>query len=416
MSLKKMQSSSEIPAVLVIESAKFQRRSLCRLIRAAGADRVAEAIGIKDAERVLAKDTASHWLVVADPELIGNDGIPALKALADAFPVVGTLLLSHRRANLLGELRGQAERHGLDFIAVLRKPVSAEEMGTLLLQTRRLQIPGRSADTRMRILGKEELSECLRAGGLRARFQPKVDLDTGCPVGCEAAPFVNHANGVLSFASFSQALKQLNAQRVMTASLLRDAAELVGLLRERSLGAKVAVKLGADMLSEAGDAASLDAYVRTLGIAPSDLAFEVTDGTKAASSFTFDDNLARLKVRGYYLALEIAAPAPALGEVALMHFSEIKIRPSGNTPRDWSAVAMSHAELLVSARKLGMAICAVGLRTEGDLDDARRAGFMLGQGDLFASALTAEQAMIWAVREEKARSFADRTPKRNRAS
>ncbi|RPI42387.1 MAG: EAL domain-containing protein, partial [Betaproteobacteria bacterium] len=298
MSLKKMQSSSEIPAVLVIESAKFQRRSLCRLIRAAGADRVAEAIGIKDAERVLAKDTASHWLVVADPELIGNDGIPALKALADAFPVVGTLLLSHRRANLLGELRGQAERHGLDFIAVLRKPVSAEEMGTLLLQTRRLQIPGRSADTRMRILGKEELSECLRAGGLRARFQPKVDLDTGCPVGCEAAPFVNHANGVLSFASFSQALKQLNAQRVMTASLLRDAAELVGLLRERSLGAKVAVKLGADMLSEAGDAASLDAYVRTLGIAPSDLAFEVTDGTKAASSFTFDDNLARLKVRG----------------------------------------------------------------------------------------------------------------------
>ena len=413
-----MQPSTGIPAVLVIESAKFQRRSLCRLIRAAGADHVVEATDVDDAKRQLAKETTRDWLLVADPELVGAGGIGVLKALAASFPVVGTLILSQRRASALPELRDEAHKQGLPLLAVLRKPVSAEEVGSLLLQSRALRPAHARAETQVRILNKEEFGECLKAGSVRARFQPKVDLQSGRPVSCEAAPFVTHARyGILNAASFLQALQQLGAQRVLTASLMRDAAELVRSLRNRGLETKVAVKLGADMLCEPGDAASLDAYVRTLGVAPADLAFEVSTSRQAAPSRALDDNLARLKLRGYALAIDIAGPAVPLDEPGYSHFSEVKLHlGNGIPPREPDAVVNALAPLLGIARRRGMATCAVGVRTEAELDNTRRAGFGFGQGELFAASLTAEEALSWVAREENQRSFRDQSLKRHHVS
>jgi EAL domain-containing protein (putative c-di-GMP-specific phosphodiesterase class I) len=376
-------------------------------MRAAGAEVVAEAVDARDARRVLTAEPSRCWLMVADPDLLGSDGLPVLRGLATGFPVAGTLLLTNRRGTGLDEMRDQAKQAGLNCIAVLRKPVSAEEMGTLLMQSRSLQPALREIEQRMRTLSKEELSECLRAGSVRARFQPKLDLESGRPVGCAAAPYVTHARyGVLHAAAFERALAQLGAQRVMTASLLRDAAELVRSLRERGLGARVAAKIGADMLFEPGDAASLDAYVRTLGVTPADLAFEIAAGSGAPRATTLDDNLARLKVRGYALAIDASAPLD-LDDPALLHFSEIKLHlPHAQAQREPGMVAKHFSAMLGMARSQGMASCAVGVSSEADLADTRRAGFDLGQGELFAPAMNAEETLTWLAREEKARRFA----------
>lgn len=415
MSLKRIATPTGIPAVVVIEGAKFQRRSLCRLIRAAGAEHVAEAVDIRDAKRVLDADPARHWLVAADPDLCGADAVAALKALAAERALAGTLLLTQRRGSGLDELREQVTQQGLHCVAVLRKPVSAEEVGTLLMQCRDVQQAARASERRTRTLSKDELSECLRAGSVRARFQPKLDLESGRPVSCEAAPYVNHPRyGVLHAAAFDQALAQLGAQRVLTASLLRDAAELVRSLRERKLAARVAVKIGADMLSESGDAASLDAYVRTLGVTPADLAFEIAAGSKPPRATALSDNLARLKMRGYALAIDAAPPAP-LDESMCSHFSEIKLHlPDPASRRE--PVAKHFSAALGIARSHGMKVCAVGVGTEADLSDTRRAGFVLAQGELFAPPMSVEETLSWLAREEKARTFADLALERHQVS
>ena len=414
-----MPLSTGIPAVLVIESAKFQRRSLCRLIRAAGADHVVEAVDIADAERQLAKESGRDWLLVADPDLVApSNGVAALVALAEECSIASTLLLTQRRASALPELRKEAQSLGLHLLAALRKPISAEEVGTLLLQARNVAAPGGRADSPLRILSKDEFGECLKTGCVRARFQPKVDLQSGRPVSCEAASYVAHPRyGVLHAVSFAQAATQMGAQRVMTASLMRDAAELVRSLRHRGLDTKVAVKLGADMLSEPGDATSLDAYVRTLSIAPADFAFSVAVTKHVAASSAFDDNLARLKLRGYALVMELAGPASSLEEPGYAHFSEIKMHvPNAPALREPGGMTRNVSSLLGAARQRGLSTCAVGIRTEAELEDSRRAGFAFGQGDYFAAALTAEEALSWVVREDNTRSFRDRSLKRSQVS
>jgi len=405
MPLKKTPSTTGSPAVLVIESTKFQRRSLCRLIRAAGADQVAEALDTRDAERVLAKGRALEWIIVADPDLLGADAMQALKTLSDQFSVTGILMLTHRRG-AFEELREQAQRAGLTIITVLRKPVSAEEMGTLLRQFAQ----SANADAaHTRLLTKDELSECLRSGTMRARFQPKVDLESGRPVCCEALPYVTHPrHGVVPAARFNQALGQLGAQRVMTASVLRDAAELVRSLRDKELDTLVAVSLGADVLCEHSDATSLDAYVRTLGISAADLVLEINASREAIAEISMADNLARLKLRGYRLVIKENRPVASLSESAYAHFSEIKVRLAAalngvTTPE----VTEQLAALLVAARKHGLAACAVDIKTGVDLDQLRRAGFAFAQGDLISPALTADEALDWVEREEQARSFSN---------
>jgi len=106
------------------------------------------------------------------------------------------------------------------------------------------------------------------------------------------------------------------------------------------------------MLSEAGDAASLDAYVRTLGVTPADFSFEIAASQHAFPPVHLDDNLARLKVRGYSLAIDVCACASALAESAYAHFAEIKLRlPNAAAEREPGTVAKELSGLLAMARK-----------------------------------------------------------------
>lgn len=413
-SKKSMQSKSGAPAVLVIESNKFQRRSLCRLIRAAGADRVAEAIDIADAQRVLGRGRYPEWIVVADPDLMPERPLEALKALSEQHPIAGVLLLTHRKG-AFEELRARAREAELRVIDVLRKPVSAEEMGTLL---RQFAMASNNAVARPQVITKEELSECLRSGAVRARFVPRIDLDTGHAVCCEAVPFVSHPTfGALPLERFSLAVTQLGAQRVMTASVLRDAAELVRQLRGRDLDAAVAVGIGIEVLSESSDAASLDAYVRTLGIASSDLMLEVSAGTTVATDHVLADNLARLKLRGYRLVLREDSAVTGLTDPVFANFSEIKLYRGRNPqqfgdPQDADRIAT----LLSAAAKHGMTACAVDVQPGTDLGLLRREGFDLAQGDLFASPMIADDTLQWITRENHARLYGTRAASQPLAS
>jgi EAL domain-containing protein (putative c-di-GMP-specific phosphodiesterase class I) len=404
-------TSGDMPAVLVIEPTRFERRCLIRLMRAAGAERVAEAADIETARRLLSLRRAPQWMLVADPDHLPGDGMSLLRGLADEHAFTA-ILLTQRRAPAADELRSHAQRSGVPILAALRKPISAEEAGTLLRSF--AQAPGGRTVTPM--LSTDELNDCLRTGRVRARFQPKIDLDSGRPVACQAISLVSHARyGEVSAAGYRHAAAQLGAQRVMTATVLREAAALVRSLRAKNLMAKVSVSLALDVLSEAGDASALDSYVRTLGISASDLALEIDATRQAAGTAHLADNLARLKLRGYALALDGPAAAGDFAGAAQAHFSELKLswtamtRDANGTPdRQKMAAAIS------SARKLGMAVCAVGVRTVADLHLARLEGIDLGQGELFADSMPAAETLIWMEREERTRSFADRSPRLDR--
>ena len=404
--------TADSPAVLVIEASKFERRSLCRLMRAAGAQRVAEAADVEASRRLLAVRHWPHWLLVADPDRLGDDGLGALRDLASEHAIATVLLLTQRREPEADDLRARAAECGLPVLAVMRKPLSAEQAGTLLRDLSQRDGAAPAAPS----LSRDELNECLRSGRVRARFEPKISLQSGRPMACEAIAYVAHARyGEVSAAGFGHAVAQLGAQRVMTATVLREAAALVRSLRARSLSTQVSVNLGYEVLSEDGDANALDAYVRTLGIGAADLMLEIDAGRHSASA-SFADNLARLKLRGYALALDHPAPTLALEHPAQGHFCEVKLSLPGSAEARATPEHQGLAAAVVNAHKQGMTACALGIRTLADLMHARQAGFDAGQGTFFAASMPAAEAVLWVEREERTRSFADRVQAQNQAS
>jgi len=394
-----------MPTLLVIERQRFPRRALCRLLRAAGADKVVDAVDLQAASRVIAEHEASSWMIVADPDAFGEDGMRALAGLCSPEYAIVFLLLCTRRGEDLERLRSEAKTHGMNLLAALRKPVSVEEIGSLF---RRLPSSMRAPlGERRHLLSKEELGECLRLGRLKARFQPKIDLATGRPTSCEAVPFVTHLHyGDIPPSSYASAMSQLGAQRVMTASVLRDAAKFVRAMRDKGLLGTVSVNLSSEVLSEPGDAATLDAYVRTLGITPGDLTLEIGKCPTLRSPPHFAENLARLKMRGYALAMDESAAGARIDHPTHTHFAEIKLgRPLLAKLGADVEITKSIAATVRTAHRFGMVACAVGLETVGELEQARDVGIDLGQGALFADCLPAEEALAWMQSEERARTY-----------
>jgi EAL domain-containing protein (putative c-di-GMP-specific phosphodiesterase class I) len=185
-------------------------------------------------------------------------------------------------------------------------------------------------------------------------------------------PFALHLRyGEMPPESFARALAQLGAQRVMTASVLRDAAKFVRAMREKGLSTTVSVNISPEVLSESGDAASLDTYVRTLGINPADLTLEISAPPGPQSPQAFSENLARLKLRGYRLAVD-TTPAPMHFDHATHpHFSAIKLDSSlvcklATNPEVFKTVATT----VNAAHRFGMTACS---RTTDDVNLTARA-------------------------------------------
>ena len=403
-----------MPTLLVVERQRFPRRALCRLLRAAGADSVVDAVDLTAATRVIAEHETASWIIVADPDAFGTDGVRALSALGGGEYATAFLLLCNRRSEGLEQLRDEAKTQGMNLVAALRKPVSVEEIGTLF---RRLPSSvQRGSGERRHLLTKDELGECLRVGRLKSRFQPKIDLVTGRPASCEAIPFVTHLHyGDMPPASYANAMTQLGAQRVMTASVLRDAAKFVRSMREKGLQTTVSVNLSAEVLSESGDAATLDAYVRTLGITPADLTLEIGESPNARIPPHYAENLARLKVRGYALSMDESTGPVRIDHPTHAHFTEIKLSHALLTKLGADVeVSKSVASTVRTAHRFGMVACAVGVETEAELEHVRDVGIDLGQGALFADSLPADEALAWIQGEETARTFKQIAPKRQR--
>jgi EAL domain-containing protein (putative c-di-GMP-specific phosphodiesterase class I) len=120
----------------------------------------------------------------------------------------------------------------------------------------------------------------------------------------------------------------------------------------------------------------------------------------------FSENLARLKLRGYALAMD-ATPGPIhIDQPTHAHCSEIKLGHAlvSKINTD-SEVAQMVASVVRSAHRVGMSTCALGLETIADLDRVRALGIDLGQGAVIADSLPAAETLAWVEREERARSF-----------
>lgn len=396
------------PFVVVVDPQRHQRRALCRLLRGIGAREVVDAPDAQGAlTRVAAKPDVA-WIVTADLDTVNMAPDLFLRALAAEAPAARLLLLTNRRGQALDAIRELVRDGPVTLLALLRKPPSAEEVGTVL--TRDLVAPRPAPNTipASRRLTAADFTECLREGRMRTYFEPRVALDSGRPVGFEASARIMHPTfGILAPRYFEAALEQAGAQRAVTASLLRDAASLVRTLQADGIKVPVSIRLTADAFSDLGDAATLEAYIHSLAITPAELAFEITPGTVLLEGTAAANNLRRLASAGFVLVIDDYGPhSPPLEQLLHIPFAELKFADAVfATASDQPAASNFGPGAVTAARRRGLITTAVGIETPTQLERLRTLCVDRGQGGLFAPAMRSQEALAWMLGEKRQRHF-----------
>jgi EAL domain-containing protein (putative c-di-GMP-specific phosphodiesterase class I) len=389
-----LRSEPALPPVLVVEPQAFPRRTLKRVLRALGVAGLLDCPDADGALGALGRVRRQDWVMLCDLDVACENDMALPRMIAERYPEVRIAVLSTRKPDEAAQFAQCAADIGHPFLAVMRKPASAEELRTLLL--RAASPPPPATEPAARSLTAAEVTQSLSAEWLHAFFQPRINLATGRAVGCEALARILHpAHGELIPAQFLGAIDAVDGQRTLTAHMLEKSGLLMRALRASGIALTISINVSPDCLSEPGDGAKLASYAGALGLRPSELVLEVSHAAAVRASATAADSLARLKSRGYALSIDDFGTAGTdLPDLLKSAYSEIKLDRSiverlGRTA-DPALVAV-----IGEARRAGMVVCAEGLETEAELAALRHAGADFGQGFLFAPPMTATDLLGW---------------------
>jgi len=244
-----------------------------------------------------------------------------------------------------------------------------------------------------------EILQALEQGQFRAHFQPIVSIATGQLVAAEALVRWHHPrHGVIAPDAF---LPQIEAARLMqplTQAVLRDAAAIGQARGATAPPLKIWVNLSLSLLC---DVEPLDLFAQVEDGAPlaGRVAFEVTESAAMTNAAIALENLSRLRMRGFELAIDdYGTGYSSLQQLTRVPFDKLKLDRSFVTSvrpgsRQWTLLEST----IDMARKLGLQSVAEGVETREDWQNLERLGCDLAQGYLVSRPLTAQAFADWTL-------------------
>jgi EAL domain-containing protein (putative c-di-GMP-specific phosphodiesterase class I) len=285
-----------------------------------------------------------------------------------------------------------AEEHGVRLLGSFAKPVTARKLAAAVLpylegDARLEAAPG--ADT----YPMHELREALANGNIHAWFQPKVEASSGRVVGAEAlVRWMSHAGHALLPARFLPQVEREGLMAQLTDIVLDQACAACVRWSAEGLPPSVSVNLSQASLADETFPDRIGAIVERHGLHATNVILEVTESVSTASVATVLENVARLRMRGFGLAVDdFGTGYSSLKQLTRMPFTELKVDQSfvrtAHTRQASRAVLESSVEM---AAKLGIPAVAEGVETLAQLELVRELGCRIVQGWLFGRAMPAQ--------------------------
>jgi len=387
--------------VLVVDDDGFQRRTLMRQLRAAGATEVVEAVGGAEALRWLDAHTDEAWLVLCDLDMPGIDGLELIRHFDRVNPLGAIALLSAHDADVLRSAQLLAGADCTRLLGTLAKPIGAGALAEIvarwrLMSDESLLLPSAAGnETRIDI---RALRAAVARGELVAWLQPKIDLATGQVVGAEALARLDlGAGGVMLPGAFWPQVVTDGRDLDFTVQMIGQLGRALPAITARLPGFVVALNLSLDSIADGAALARLSAAVDDAAIGPGHLMFEITESVAAVESAAAAGNVARLRMRGFRLSIDdFGTGHSTLQQLHRLPFSELKLDRSfiQHAMHDSTAHAMVESTLAL-ARKLGLSTVAEGIEDEATAALMRELGCDFGQGWLFAPAMSPEDFVGW---------------------
>jgi diguanylate cyclase (GGDEF)-like protein/PAS domain S-box-containing protein len=241
------------------------------------------------------------------------------------------------------------------------------------------------------------LARALEQGEFRLVYQPIVGLAGGELAGFEALLRWHDRGRVMLPGDFLSAAVESGHVLALGSWVIREGCRQLAAWRSQSPEAvrlRLSLNLSPAECARAGLMGEVEAVLDASGLAPGDLALDVTEAVLLTDRDWLTGILADLRALGVRLHLDDFGRGPAsLSALTRFPLDAVKLdRSLVSGSHDGDAISDLARAILALAPRLGLAVIAEGVETASQREALREAGCLLGQGHLFAPPLDPEEA------------------------
>jgi len=388
--------------VLIVEDDDFQRRALAKMLRGLGVPRIVEAANGRQALAMM-RSAARIDLVVCDLDMPEMDGIEFMRHMGQIASSAALIINSSKEQSLLDSVAKMAQSHGLHLLGVIAKPTTQSKLEDLLANYKPRQLSAAALVTKPTFRLAEILAGITQKQFLPF-FQPKIDFQSGRLLGAEVLARWNHPeHGLIYPTAFIKLLEHNNEIDGLTMLMLKEAAIACRQWREQGMDLTVAVNLSLVSLGDTHLADRVTQVVRAAGLDPQYMILEITETAIMADMSAALENLTRLRMRGFGLAIDdYGTGFSSLQRLGQIPFTELKIDQSFVTDcGDHPASRVMVESSIALAHRLNIKCVAEGVESQADWDGLKAMQCDVAQGYLIAKPMDAWLFLEhWASRHE----------------
>jgi EAL domain-containing protein (putative c-di-GMP-specific phosphodiesterase class I)/CheY-like chemotaxis protein len=384
------------PRVLVLEDHALQRDILIVALRRAGVSHVWGAESVPAALELLQR-SGNIDVVLSDLMMEGTDGVAFLTVLSQLPQPPAVILTSSLETSIVDSVEQMGRGLGLYMAGQLPKPATLDQVVARLRQA--LERPG-ATDTGLQLTELASLPDIRR--GLAANefvphYQAKVSAADQRCLGVEISACWHHPElGFLPLTEFSPVLEHAGLDGVLIWQLLQHALVDVQNWARQGLMVPISINLSNHALRDASFPDRLHDVVSAAGFATEMLTLEIPSATALADRTTALQIAARLRMKGFGLALDnFGTGNMALELLAHFPFDELKIERQLLLGEPGEKAEILLGCLIEMGRKLAMRTVVEGIETASDLAVVQALKPDALQGNYITPALPAEGLLRW---------------------
>jgi EAL domain-containing protein (putative c-di-GMP-specific phosphodiesterase class I) len=253
----------------------------------------------------------------------------------------------------------------------------------------------------------EEIIEGLRNNEFEPFYQPKVEIATGKAVGAEAlARWCHPQQGMLPPSVFVKALEEAGKIDVLMRCMISKSAAFCRRLHNLGTAHTIAVNVSVRSLGNVKLADDITEIVRRQLVDPRCIVLEITESAATADVGSVLENLTRLRMKGFALAIDdYGTGYSSLEQLARIPFTELKIDQSfvTNAGRQESSKVIL-ASSLEMARRLNIKAVAEGVETSANWDLLTELRCDIAQGYYISKPMSAAAYLEWLAAWPKLQS------------
>ena len=382
---------------LVVEDHGFQRWTLGMTLQRLGARSILSAQDGRSAIAMIEGSPKPIDIVVTDLDMPGMDGMEFIRRVGESDKRISFIVSSGLDRALVESVETMARAYGLRLLGTIEKPVTADELRTLISRHDRAHeaLPRREAPATFSI---EEILVGLRAGHFEPYFQPKVWVESGAVSGVEALARWRHPDrGIVGPEVFMAQIEAAGETALLAEVMLVKAVATCRDWLRTQFAATLAVNLSVTALGDERLADRLVKVVGDLGVEPRNIVFEVTESAAATNLGRTLENLLRLRMRGFGLSIDDYGTGYAsMQQLTRIAFTELKIDQSflRNALKHVASRAVLESSLEM-ARKLGITAVSEGVESREEWELLKELRCPVAQGFFISRPMGAQRFQEW---------------------